>query len=109
MALAGVFALESPFVVLDEPTVGLDASGLADLERMVRELTAAGAGVLMVSHDLDRLLPLADDVVAMAEGEVLWSGSAEELSGQPDRLGGWGWRRSRDSASFKTSFGGFGT
>ena len=90
VALAGVFALESPFVVLDEPTVGLDASGLADLERMVRELTAAGAGVLMVSHDLDRLLPLADDVVAMAEGEVLWSGSAEELSGQPDRLGGWG-------------------
>ncbi len=74
VALAGVFAMGLPYVVLDEPTVGLDAPGFADFARIVEGLTSQGTGVLMVSHDVERLLPLADEVVVMHAGNLVWSG-----------------------------------
>lgn len=69
-ALAGVLALERPYVVFDEPTVGLDAEGVRSFAGLLDGLSGEGVGVLVVSHDVERLAPIADRVVAMEAGTV---------------------------------------
>ena len=69
-ALAGVLALERPYVVFDEPTVGLDAEGVRSFAGLLNGLSGEGVGVLVVSHDVERLAPIADRVVAMEAGTV---------------------------------------
>ncbi len=90
VALAGVFAMGLPYVVLDEPTVGLDAPGFADLIRIVEGLTSQGTGVLIVSHDVERFLPLADEVVVMRDGDLVWSGEPGAARGSWSQLHEWG-------------------
>lgn len=82
VALAGVLALGAPYVVFDEPTVGLDAQGCADLATLVAELRARGVGIVMVSHDIERVLPWVTDVVVLAGGTVAWEGPAWALASQ---------------------------
>lgn len=77
-ALAGVLAMETPFVVLDEPTVGLDARGVRDLARVVGGLAAEGVGVLVVTHDVARVAPFATRVMVLDAGRVVWEGPAEQ-------------------------------
>jgi energy-coupling factor transporter ATP-binding protein EcfA2 len=57
-------------VVLDEPTAGLDAAGLAVLEQTLTSLAANGAGVLLVSHDVDFLSRVCDRIVVLDGGRV---------------------------------------
>ncbi len=75
-ALAGVLAMEAPYVVFDEPTAGLDAGGMARLAAVLDGLTADGAGVAVVSHDVARLAALSDRAVVLDGGRVAWSGPA---------------------------------
>ena len=65
----------SPSVVLlDEPTRGLDYAGKAELARIVADLAAEGRAVLLATHDVEFAAHVADEVVVMAEGEVVSSG-----------------------------------
>lgn len=73
-ALAGALALGAPFLVLDEPTVGLDAPGVSDLARAVGDLRGRGVGVLVVTHDLAAGPLLAERAVAMEGGRTVWDG-----------------------------------
>ena len=75
-ALAGVLAMETAVVVLDEPTVGLDAHGVRNLMRVVARLREQGRGVVLITHDVERLLPVADTVVRLEGGRVAWTGAA---------------------------------
>ena len=61
-------------VLLDEPTRGLDYPGKAALAAMLRELAATGHAVLVATHDVEFVAQVADDVVVLAEGEVVSSG-----------------------------------
>ena len=70
VALAGILAMETPFVALDEPTVGLDAEGLRDLSALVLDLRGRGVGVVIVSHDIERCLPLVDELIVLSDGCV---------------------------------------
>lgn len=62
-ALACLIVHPAPWLVLDEPSAGLDAAGHAQLAELLCTLARAGHGVVVVSHDHDWALPLADDVV----------------------------------------------
>lgn len=67
--LAGL--LHAPaLVVLDEPTAGIDEESRGHLHALLRARTAAGAGVLYVSHDLDDVAALCDRVVVLDRGTV---------------------------------------
>lgn len=68
--LAGL--LHDPvLVVLDEPTTGIDDESRRHLHGLLRTRTAAGAGVLYVSHDLDDVAALCDRVVVLDDGVVV--------------------------------------
>ena len=79
LVLAIVLTARPPVVLLDEPTRGLDYAVKAELARIVRDLAAAGHAVLIATHDVEFVAGVADDVVVLAEGEVVSSGSAREV------------------------------
>lgn len=58
-------------LVLDEPTVFLPRTGIERLFSLVREITATGASVLFVSHDLDEVMEITDRVTVLRDGFVV--------------------------------------
>ncbi|MFC5179236.1 ABC transporter ATP-binding protein [Nocardioides taihuensis] len=74
LAVALVLSAAPRVVLLDEPTRGLDYPGKAALAAMLRELAATGHAVLVATHDVEFVAQVADDVVVLAEGEVVSSG-----------------------------------
>ena len=68
VALAGVLAMQQPILVLDEPMAGLDPRGRARVRALIRDLKRAGTALLMVTHSMEDVAELADQVVALACG-----------------------------------------
>jgi rhamnose transport system ATP-binding protein len=63
--------LGSPRVlILQEPTQGVDVGAKDEIHRIVAELAAGGAGVLLVSSDLPEVLRLADRIAVMRDGRI---------------------------------------
>lgn len=73
VTLASLAALSPPIVVLDEPTVGLDGRGLAQLLAWLSDLRAAGTTIILITHEID-LASRADRVIAMDRGRVIADG-----------------------------------
>ena len=68
---AGVLALQSAFLIFDEPTIGLDAFGVRDFLALLERQLALGRGVLVVTHELETFLPLAHAAVVLADGQIV--------------------------------------
>ncbi|MDQ0772482.1 peptide/nickel transport system ATP-binding protein [Streptomyces aurantiacus] len=79
IVLAQALLLGARVVVADEPTTGQDA---LTKRRVVDELAAVaarGIGVVLLSHDLETVRALADEVLVMRDGRVVESGPAERV------------------------------
>ncbi len=74
LALSIVLTARPPVVLLDEPTRGLDYAGKAELARIVADLAAHGRAVLVATHDVEFAAHVADEVVVLADGEIVSSG-----------------------------------
>jgi len=70
LALCCAIAPHPRWLLLDEPTAGLDGAGLRELRELLREHRSQGGGALIVTHDWDALWPLADYVIELADGRV---------------------------------------
>lgn len=84
-ALAGVLAMRPRYLLLDEPTAGLDARG----RRLVREAVRharKGAGVALVTHDPGEFLGEADRVLVLDAGCTRFWGDAAQLIADPSPL-----------------------
>jgi ABC-type uncharacterized transport system ATPase subunit len=69
--LARVLARQPQVLVVAQPTQGLDVGATQYVRLQLLEQRAAGAGVLLVSEDLEELLALADTLLVMYEGEIV--------------------------------------
>ena len=69
-ALAAVAARRPRLWLLDEPHAGLDQAGRTMVDELIAEAVDAGATVIVASHELDRVRPLATHVVTIAGGAV---------------------------------------
>jgi len=77
--LARAIALDPPVVYFDEPSAGLDpimASGLDDLIRNLNKLL--GITFIIVTHELDSIRKIADRIVMLHRGKVVFAGTVEE-------------------------------
>jgi iron(III) transport system ATP-binding protein len=84
VALARALAPRPDLVLLDEPFSNLDASLRAQVRAEVRQiLSAAGASVVMVTHDQEEALSLADNVAVMQAGRILQVAPPVELYERP--------------------------
>lgn len=69
-ALACLVARRAELWLLDEPHAGLDAAGRNELDTVLRQAVAAGATVVVASHELERAGSLADRIVDVVAGQV---------------------------------------
>ncbi|MBM7512421.1 energy-coupling factor transport system ATP-binding protein [Nocardioides cavernae] len=79
LALSIVLSARPPVVLLDEPTRGLDYAGKAELARIVADLAADDHAVLLATHDVEFAAHVADEVVVMAEGEIVSHGTPRRV------------------------------
>ncbi|OUP06902.1 hypothetical protein B5F33_09575 [Collinsella sp. An2] len=79
VAIAGVLAMQTPMLVLDEPMAGLDPAGRARMRSLIQTLRASGVTLLMVTHSMDDVAELADHVVVLDHGKVVAEGSPRQV------------------------------
>ncbi|BBI34344.1 ATP-binding cassette domain-containing protein [Cohnella abietis] len=85
-ALASVFVTPASWFLLDEPTSGLDGAGHETVARQLLKMKTSGSGILLVSHDSDWALPLADCALLLsADGSVRMC-TPEQLLMHPEWL-----------------------
>lgn len=81
VALARAIALDPSIIMFDEPFAGQDPISMAMLVQLVRLLNdALGMTTVIVSHDVQETISIADYVYVIAEGKVVGHGSPEALS-----------------------------
>ena len=68
------------FLLLDEPFVGIDPIVVQDIQAIIRKLRGRGIGILITDHSVRETLSVTDRAYIMYEGEILLSGSADELA-----------------------------
>ena len=76
--------MDPDVLVLDEPTAGLDPRGTAMLTDLLRHLRGQGRALVLISHDMDLVAELADDVVVLASGRAALSGETRQVLCHPD-------------------------
>ena len=83
VAIAGVVAMQPDMLVFDEPTAGLDPHGVRRFAAMIKRLSNAGKAVVVVTHNMDFVADVADRVIVLSRGEMLFSGTPAELFSNP--------------------------
>jgi biotin transport system ATP-binding protein len=74
LAIAGILAMESPVIVLDEPFANLDHAGALQVLSQIVSLHRFGKTVILATHDLDRMMGYADRLILMQAGSILQDG-----------------------------------
>jgi lipopolysaccharide export system ATP-binding protein len=84
LEIARALASKPSYMLLDEPFAGIDPIAVADIQRLVRHLTARGIGVLITDHNVRETLGLIDRAYIIHAGEVLTHGNPHEIVSNPD-------------------------
>ncbi len=85
-ALASILAMDTPIVILDEPTTGQDAASIARIARVIKHLSAQGKTVITITHDIDFCAENFQRMIAMGQGQILLDGPAEQVLIQEEVL-----------------------
>lgn len=87
VAIAGVLAMQPEFLILDEPTAGLDPKGrdaiLSQIQRLQKE---QGITVILVSHSMEDVARYVDRIIAMGKGRVQFDGTPKEVFAHAQEL-----------------------
>ena len=81
------FMFNSPLIILDEPTTGLDPISLIRLKDLIKAEKAKGKTILITSHIMSFVEEISDEIVFILEGKIYFKGSISELktkTQQPD-------------------------
>jgi lipopolysaccharide export system ATP-binding protein len=78
--IARCLAISPKFIMLDEPFAGIDPIAVQDIQPIVRELKNKDIGILITDHNVHETLSITDRAYLLFEGQVLFQGTAEELS-----------------------------
>ena len=77
--IAKAVSYNARILVLDEPTSSLTENEVEHLFRIMKQLTAKGVGIIYISHKMDEILRIADDVTIMRDGQWVATRPAKEL------------------------------
>jgi energy-coupling factor transport system ATP-binding protein len=79
LCIASVLASRPDYLVLDEPTAGMDAPGRQELLSLLKCLIKEGLGVVHITHDLELALALADRILVLEKGKTVFCGTPAGL------------------------------
>lgn len=77
--ISRALALEPKFLLLDEPFAGVDPIAVFDIQGIIKKLRDKNLGILITDHNVRETLRITDRAYIMNEGEILVSGSSDEL------------------------------
>jgi energy-coupling factor transport system ATP-binding protein len=87
VAIAGVIAMRPEVLVLDEPAAGLDPQGRdIILNGIFKYREKTGATVIIVSHSMEDMARLCDDIIVLSRGEVVLNGTRDEVFSESEML-----------------------
>lgn len=78
--IARALALKPKFILLDEPFAGVDPIAVEDIQEIVAHLKEKNIGILITDHNVHETLSITDRAYILSDGEILKSGTAEELA-----------------------------
>lgn len=78
--IARTIANNPDFILLDEPFAGVDPIAVEDIQEIIRYLKKRGLGILITDHSVRETLGITDRAYVMAQGELLISGTPEEIA-----------------------------
>lgn len=81
VGIAAALLGDPPYIVLDEPSNGLDPEGIHWCRMLLRRLADEGRTVLLSSHMLEEVAQIAADLVVIAEGRLRFSGTVDDFTG----------------------------
>ena len=85
IAIAGILALNSDCIILDEPTAMLDPSGRTEVMETLRKLHKQGKTILLITHYMDEAVQ-TDRVVVMDKGNIKLDGTPKEVFRNVDEI-----------------------
>lgn len=74
------FMFDNPFIILDEPSNGLDPVALLRLKELIQSEKASGKTILLTTHIMSFVEELADEIIFILEGKIYFQGSLSELN-----------------------------
>ena len=82
--IARTLAINPKFILLDEPFAGVDPIAVEDIQHIIARLKLKNIGVIITDHNVHETLAITDRAYLLYEGNILESGTAEELAANPD-------------------------
>ncbi len=81
--IARALAVDPKFILLDEPFAGIDPIAVEDIQTIVVKLKQKNIGILITDHNVQETLSITDRAYLLFEGNILQSGTAEQLAADP--------------------------
>lgn len=79
LAIASALLGNPEVLILDEPTNGLDPTGIAEIRELISQVSADGTTVILASHLLDEVQKVCSHVAVLQKGKTLFSGRVDEV------------------------------
>ena len=86
LALASIIVMETPVIILDEPTTGLDYRECMKVMEVIERLHKQGTTVIMVCHDMEVVADFAERVIVMTGGKVIDQGPTFQVMRNPETM-----------------------
>ena len=86
LALTSIIVMETPVIILDEPTTGLDYRECMKVMEVIERLHKQGTTVIMVCHDMEIVADFAERVIVMTGGKVIDQGPTFQIMRNPETM-----------------------
>ncbi|CRY53354.1 putative cobalt transport ATP-binding protein [Yersinia intermedia] len=86
VAIAGALVMEAEYLLLDEPTAGLDPAGRQHMITIIERIVAEGKRVILSSHDIDLIYQVCDYLYVLSQGHLMIAGDTTDVFMQQDKL-----------------------
>lgn len=79
LAVACMIAMNLPVIILDEPYANLDFTGVKQVNSLVKALKEQGRTVIILTHEIEKCLALAEKFIVLFRGKKVFDGTPEEI------------------------------
>jgi cobalt/nickel transport system ATP-binding protein len=86
VAIAGIVAMRPSYLLLDEPSAGLDPLGVEHLMSALARISALGTAIALATHDVDAAYAWADRIVIFHSGSIACTGAADQVFADTQRI-----------------------